>query len=67
MPKNLWKPLAADRVNHGELQQVIQRHFPSSSQPTLREITYPGEDRYALKFIFNRVWLLWNDGPDTGV
>jgi hypothetical protein len=54
MPKNLWKALAADRVDHGELQQVIQRHFSSSSQPGVREITYPGEDCYALKLIFNK-------------
>ena len=31
-----WHVLEADRVDHGELQHVIQRHFPSVSQPRLR-------------------------------
>lgn len=54
MARSLWKSLAADSVHHDELQQVIQRHFPSASQPGLREIIYPGEERYAVKLVFNK-------------
>ena len=50
----LWTALSADRVDHSELQQVIQRHFPSASQPGLREIVYPGDDPYAIKLIYSK-------------
>src|ERR1700733_13410062 len=52
MSRNLWPTLHADQVDHAELQQVIQRHFPSASQPGLREIVYPGEDPFAIKLVY---------------
>jgi hypothetical protein len=48
----LWTALSADHVDHDELQQVIQRHFPSASQPGLREIVYPGDGPYAIKLVY---------------
>ncbi len=54
MGKNLWQVLAADRVDHSELQHVIQRHFQSASQPGLREIVYPGESSWAVKLVFSK-------------
>lgn len=54
MRKNLWHVLAADRVDHDELQHVIQRRFPSASQPGLREVVYPGESSYAVKLVFSK-------------
>ncbi|MGP0073545.1 MAG: hypothetical protein ACLPWF_16645 [Bryobacteraceae bacterium] len=50
----LWTALSADRVDHGELQQVIQRHFPSASQPRLREIVYPGDEPHAVKLVYSK-------------
>jgi hypothetical protein len=54
MGKNLWQLLAADRVEHSELQHVIQRHFPSASQPGWREIVYPGQSSWAVKLVFSK-------------
>lgn len=48
----LWTALSADRVDHSELQQVIQVHFPTASQPGLREIVYPGDNPYAIKLVY---------------
>ena len=47
--RSVWTALLADQVDHRELQQVIQRHFPTASQPGLREIVYPGDNPYAIK------------------
>jgi hypothetical protein len=54
MPRSLWKEFAADRIDHGELQHVIGRHFPSGSQPGIREVVYPGEAKYAIKLKFSK-------------
>ncbi len=51
---HLWTELSADKVDHSELQQVIQRHFPSASQPGLREIVYPGDGPYAIKLVYSK-------------
>jgi hypothetical protein len=48
----LWTALLADQVDHSELQQVIQGHFRTASQPGLREIVYPGDNRYAIKLVY---------------
>ncbi len=46
--------LSAAHVDHAELQQVIQRHFPSASQPRLREIVYPGDEPHAVKLVYSK-------------
>src|SRR5580698_5889666 len=54
MPHRLWSALAADRVDHFELQRVIQTHFASASQSGSHEIIYPGGERWALKLVFSK-------------
>jgi hypothetical protein len=54
MPRSLWKEFAADRIDHRELQHIIRRHFPSGSQPGMREVVYPGETEYAIKLKFSK-------------
>ena len=54
MPRSLWTTFAADRLDQRELQRILQRHFPSGSQPGIREVVYPGETAYAIKLRFSK-------------
>ena len=54
MPRSLWSAFAADRIDHRALQQIIQRNFPSGSQPGLREVVYPGDGDHAVKLLFSK-------------
>ena len=54
MPRSLWSAFAADRLDHRALQHIIQRHFPSGSQPGLREVVYPGDGEHAVKLLFSK-------------
>jgi hypothetical protein len=52
MSQNLWDLFEADRIDHSDLQGIIQRHFPSASQPAKRVVIFPGEEPHALKLRF---------------
>jgi hypothetical protein len=52
MGQNLWELFAADRIDHGDLQAVIQRHFPSASEPAKRVVVFPGDEPHAIKLQF---------------
>ena len=52
--RSLWEPFAADRIDHADLQHIIQRHFPSGSQPTKREVIYPGDEPHEIKLRFSK-------------
>lgn len=54
MGKNLWDVLSAGQVDHGELQHIVLGHFPSASQPALREIVCPGDEPHAVRFVFSK-------------
>ena len=54
MPKSLWNEFAADRLDHRALQNIVQRHFPSGSQPGVREVVYPGDGEHAIKLRFSK-------------
>ncbi len=58
MPKSLWSTFAADQLDHRALQNIIQRHFPSGSQPGIREVVYPGDGEHAIKLLFSKDDLL---------
>lgn len=52
MLRSLWDVFAADRVDHADLQHIIQRHFRSGSQPAKRVVIYPGDEPHAIKLRF---------------
>jgi hypothetical protein len=52
MPRSLWEAFAANRIDHADLQHIIQRHFPSGSQPDKREVIYPGDEPHEIKLRF---------------
>lgn len=54
MPRSLFNEFAADRLDHRALQNIIQRHFPSGSQPGVREVVYPGDGEPAIKLLFSK-------------
>jgi hypothetical protein len=52
--RNLWDAFAADRIDQRELQNIIQRHFPSGSQPAKGEVVYPGDGPPAITLRFSK-------------
>jgi hypothetical protein len=52
--RSLSGAFSADRIDQSDLQQIIQRHFPNGSQPTRREVIYPGDEPHAIKLLFSK-------------
>jgi hypothetical protein len=54
MQRSLWKTFRADLLGQHAVQMIIARHFSCGTQPTAREVVYPGDGEPAIILRFDK-------------